>query len=109
MGQFIDISGKITNELPCIKITPELIVTINNRKSTVLNIQAMVQEAERKTKQGKETSDEVFMKKTLEMLVGKKNAEAIEAMDLPIPEYKELYQTMMDVATGNYGNTPSKE
>ncbi len=106
MGQFIDISGKITNELPCIKITPELIVTVNNRKSTVLNIQAMVQEAERKKKQ---VSDEEFMKKAMEMLVGKKNAEAIEAMDLPIPEYKELYQTMMDVATGNYGNTPSKE
>ncbi|MCM1468487.1 MAG: hypothetical protein NC086_10080 [Alistipes sp.] len=109
MGQLIDISAKITNELPCIRITPEMVVTVNNRKSTVLSIQAMVQESERKTKQGKETSDEAFMKKTLEMLIGKKNADAIEEMDLPLPEYKEMYQTIMDVATGTYGETPSQE
>lgn len=108
MGQLIDISAKITNELPCIKITPELVATVNNRKSTVLCIQAMADETERKRKQGEEVSDDNFMKKTLEMLVGKKNSEAIEALDLPVPEYKELFQTIMDVATGEYGATPSQ-
>lgn len=44
----IDISMKITNQLPMIRITEDLVVTVNNRKSTILNIQAMAQEAENK-------------------------------------------------------------
>lgn len=44
----IDISMKITNQLPMIRITEDLAVTVNNRKSTILNIQAMAQEAENK-------------------------------------------------------------
>ena len=35
----IDISMKITNQLPMIRITEDLVVTVNNRKSTILNIQ----------------------------------------------------------------------
>ena len=63
----IDISMKITNQLPMIRITEDLVVTVNNRKSTILNIQAMAQEAE-----GKENKDDMaFMIKGLEMLVGK--------------------------------------
>ena len=115
MAQIIDISSKITNELPCVKISDDIVVTVNNRKSTILNIQAMVQEAERKHKEaaknGSSTDDadsEVkMMTKTLGMLVGQKNAEAIEKLDLPIPEYKEVFQTIMGVAQGNYG-TPKE-
>lgn len=44
----IDISMKITNQLPMIRITEDITVTVNNRKSTILNIQAMAQEAENK-------------------------------------------------------------
>ena len=34
----------------------------------------------------------------------------IEAMDLPLPEYKEMYNAIMGVATGTYGeeDTPSR-
>lgn len=63
----IDISMKITNQLPMIRITEDLVVTVNNRKSTILNIQAMAQEAE-----SKENKDDMaFMIKGLEMLVGR--------------------------------------
>ena len=50
------------------------------------------------------------MVKALEMLVGKEAADKIEDMDLPLPEYKEMYNTIMSVATGTYGEeqTPSK-
>ena len=101
----IDISMKITNQLPMIRITEDLVVTVNNRKSTILNIQAMAQEAE-----SKENKDDMaFMIKGLEMLVGKDASDKIEALDLPIPEYKEMYNAIMGVATGTYGeeNTPS--
>lgn len=101
----IDISMKITNQLPMIRITEDLVVTVNNRKSTILNIQAMAQEAE-----SKENKDDMaFMIKGLEMLVGKDASDKIEALDLPIPEYKEMYNTIMQVAMGMYGEeqTPS--
>ena len=32
----IDISMKITNQLPMIRITEDITVTVNNRKSTIL-------------------------------------------------------------------------
>ena len=101
----IDISMKITNQLPMIRITEDITVTVNNRKSTILNIQAMAQEAENKENK----DDMAFMIKGLEMLVGKDASDKIEALDLPIPEYKEMYNAIMGVATGTYGeeNTPS--
>ena len=101
----IDISMKITNQLPMIRITEDLVVTVNNRKSTILNIQAMAQEAENKENK----DDMAFMIKGLEMLVGKDASDKIEALDLPIPEYKEMYNTIRQVAMGTYGEeqTPS--
>ena len=97
----IDISMKITNQLPMIRITEDLVVTVNNRKSTILNIQ----EAENKENK----DDMAFMIKGLEMLVGKDASDKIEALDLPISEYKEMYNTIMQVAMGTYGEeqTPS--
>ena len=80
----IDISMKITNQLPMIRITEDITVTVNNRKSTILNIQAMAQEAENKENK----DDMAFMIKGLEMLVGKDASDKIEALDLPVPEYK---------------------
>ena len=57
MAQVIDITKRITNELPMVKITDEIVVTVNNRKNTILNMQAMVQEVQKKAKDG--TFDEV--------------------------------------------------
>lgn len=101
--QLIDISMKITNSLPCIRITDELTVTVNNRKNNILNIQCMAKESEQKAKEDTENDQIAFMKKALEMLVGKKDADAIEGLDLPMPEYKLIYNTIMEVASGTYG------
>lgn len=103
MANIIDISGKITNQLPVVKITDDIVVTVNNRKSTILNIQVMAREVEKKAEQRENSEDYdriPFMRKTLEMLVGKKNADAIEALDLPMPEYSLVYETLMNTATG---------
>lgn len=113
MAQFYDISAKITNELPKLTITDQLTVTINNRKSSVLNIQAMQRRLENKAKEAAEKGEEyeddsmVFMTKSLEQLIGVKNTKEIDKMDLPLPEYKEVFQTIMSIATGTYGETPS--
>ena len=96
--QVVDISMKITNQLPKVIITDELMVTVNNRKNNILNIQAMAQEFEKKKE-----DEMAFMTKGLEMLVGASATAKIEEMDLPLPEYKMLYETIMGVATGTYG------
>lgn len=105
----IDISMKITNQLPMIRITEDLVVTVNNRKNNILCVQAMASEAEKKVSEDGNNGIG-FMVKALEMLVGKEAADKIEDMDLPLPEYKEMYNTIMSVATGTYGEeqTPSK-
>ena len=96
MAKIIDISSKITNELPVVKITDEIMVTVNNRRSTILNVQAMSKELERKT--ADDEYDEIaFMNKVLE----------INDLDLPFPEYKEVYETIFNAATGDYGDTPT--
>ncbi len=104
MSNIIDISGKITNQLPVVKITDDIVVTINNRKNTILNIQAMAQETEKKAAaSGEAEHDQMkFMQKVLSMLIGEKNAKTIDELNLPMPEYTYIYQTIMDIATGIY-------
>lgn len=41
-----------------------------------------------------------MMNKALKMLLGEKNAAAIEEMDLPVPEYSEVFRAVMMVAQG---------
>ncbi len=104
MSNIIDISGKITNQLPVVKITDDIVVTINNRKNTMLNIQAMAQETNRKAGTSGETEyDQMkFMQKVLRMLIGEKNANAIDVLNLPMPEFVCVYETIMNVASGTY-------
>ena len=106
MAKIIDISSKITNELPVVKITDEIMVTVNNRRSTILNVQAMSKELERKTADD-EYDEMAFMNKVLEMVVGEKKVQEINDLDLPFPEYKEVYETIFNAATGDYGDTPT--
>lgn len=103
MAQIIDISKKITNELPVVKVTDDIVVTVNNRKNTVLCTMAAYEEMKKK----EDSDDAADMKKMMEMLIGKKHTNAIEKLDLPLPEYALVFETIMNVATGNY-NTPSK-
>ncbi len=100
MGQIIDISKRITNELPVVRITEELTVTVNNRKNTIMSMQAMINETTKKAREGDGTFDELeMMNKSLEMLIGKKKTEEIDKLDLPFPEYKLVYQAIMAAAT----------
>ena len=41
-----------------------------------------------------------MMNKALKMLLGETNAAAIEEMDLPVPEYSEVFRSVMMVAQG---------
>jgi len=105
MGKIYDISMKITNELPTLKITDDLIVTINNKAKTVLNVQAMIQENEIKNESERD-SEYDLMNKALKLIVGQKKQKEIEALDLPLPEYKVVFDTIMEITLGTYGETP---
>ena len=100
MAQIIDITKKITNELPMVKITDELVVTVNNRKNTIMSLQAMVEEEERRTKEAGTFNELDMIRKSMTVLVGTKAAEEVEALNLPLPEYKTVYQAIMAAATG---------
>lgn len=101
INNMFDISKRITNELPTLKITDDIICTVNNRKSNVLNVQAMVREMEKKNKEeDKEENEFVIMQKSLEMLIGIGPAKKIEEMDLPITEYANIFQAVMAASQG---------
>lgn len=102
-AKIYDISMYITNELPKIVITDDIMVTVNNRKSTVLNTQAMVTEFEKKAKEKEMEpvdAERAMMEKSLQMLVGESGAKKIEDLDLPLPEYRKIYETVMAAAQG---------
>lgn len=103
MAQFYDISSLITNEQPKLQITNELIVTVKNRKSTMLSIQAMIEEDERKPADEQMNKNE-FMDKILNLLVGENHAKEINDMDLPMDQYSKVYEAIMNVAQGNDPN-----
>lgn len=97
-----DISAQITNQLPVLKITDDIIVTVDNRHNNVLCIQGLAIESEGKIK------EEELMSKTITMLIGEKHAKAIEELNLPLPEYKLVYRSLLQVALGTFEDTPSK-
>ncbi len=100
-NNMFDISQKITNKLPTLKITEDIICTVNNRKSNVLNVQAMVREMEKKNeKEEQEEGKFAIMQKSLEMLIGIEPAKKIEKMDLPITEYTDIFQAVMAASQG---------
>ncbi len=95
MSKVYDISAKITNSRPTIKITKDIICEVNNRKSAILSIQAMYKEAAKK-----KTEEKVIVEKALALLLGNDNAEKLEKLDLPFPEYMEVYHSVVALAQG---------
>lgn len=100
-NNMFDISQRITNKLPVLRITEDFTCTVNNRKSNVLNVQAMVRQMEKKNEdEGEEEDKFAVMQKSLEMLIGKDEAKKIEEMDLPITEYTDIFQAVMAASQG---------
>ena len=94
------------------KYGPEILMVAGTAaivEGTIVTAEATLK-ADEILEENKENKDDMaFMIKGLEMLVGKDASDKIEALDLPIPEYKEMYNTIMQVAMGTYGEeqTPS--
>lgn len=78
------------NTLPTV-IVGEMVVTVNNRKSTAKQLQ----EAKAKAKPT-DDADRII----IETLCGKKAADYIDSLDLPIPVYQELIVTILAAYNG---------
>lgn len=97
----IDISMKISNEKPTIKIAEGKIYEINNSKNNVLLM-------DQKIKNKKLTETEV-MDEIIKQLLGEKAFKEIEAMDLPITSYKAIYIGIMSAISGeSYEETETR-
>lgn len=90
----IDISSKITNKLPAVKISDDLIITVNNRKSNMLAVRAMVTESQKVEENGGEADELKLMDSVLRTLTNAKTVDEINKLDLPLPEYKMIFNAV---------------
>lgn len=83
MSKAYDISTKLTNERPKIKIAEDKIYEVDNRKNTILKMQQMLQETN--------IDDLDFLDEAIEMLLGEKAAKELGEMDLTIKNYQVIF------------------
>lgn len=108
MSKIIDLSAKLSNECPVVKLMEGFVVTVNNRKSNILTLQTAIKEKVKKVQDAESKGKEVDVEKekanlnmiTLQFLIGKPDAERIEKLDLPLPEFAYLVDTLFSVAKG---------
>ena len=96
----IDISAKITNKLPAVKISDDLIITVNNRKSNMLAVRAMVTESQKVEENGGEADELKLMDSVLRTLTNAKTVDEINKLDLPLPEYKLVFNAVNAACSG---------
>lgn len=82
MSKVIDISGKLTNERPKLKLSDDKIYEIDDRKNTVLKFEQMVQ--------NEDLSDVETVDKMIELMLGEDAAKEIEEMDLSMIAYQSI-------------------
>ncbi len=93
MSKIIDISAKLTNERPKIKVAEGKEFEVDDRKNTVIKMNQMI-------KSDSDVNDVEFIDSMLELLLGKKAVKEIEALDLPFSQYKILMIAVMAAVSG---------
>lgn len=92
MSKVIDISGKLTNERPKIKLSEDKIYEIDDRKNTILKMNQKLQNAD--------IDDIEVIDEMVEMLLGKEAAKEIDEMNLSISNYQAIFIAIMAAITG---------
>lgn len=97
----IDISTKLTNDKPKIKISEDKVYTVNNSKNAVLIVNQKMSKA---NKNEFELIDEA-----LEILLGKEAVKDIEKMDISVSNYKTIFIAVMAAVSGeSYEETEAR-
>lgn len=87
MAKTIDLSRKLDNSRPLIKVADGKIYEVDNRKNTVLKLDKHMRTAAE--------GDLTAMDKVISTLLGEEAAKEIEAMDLSLPAYEKLLIGLM--------------
>lgn len=89
MGRTIDITSKLTNEKPVLKIG-EVELTVDDSKNTMMKLTKIMDEKEDMM---------IIMDVAVKMLVGDKGFKAIEEMNLSMSDYKVIFIALMAAAS----------
>jgi len=92
MAKTIDISGRLTDERPKLKLGKDLVFEVDNRKNTIFEVDQIVES------NGADDSNK--MKQVMQLLMGKEAVDKIEEMDLSFEAYQYVFIAAMATATG---------
>ena len=92
MSKTIDISSKLTNGRPRLKLAEGVEFEIDNRKNTVLILNQKIQETD--------LNDLREVDGILELLLGKEAVQKISEMDLSFADYQTIFIACMAGAMG---------
>ncbi|WP_160045578.1 hypothetical protein [Paenibacillus sp. USDA918EY] len=91
MAKTIDISGKLTNERPVLKLGEGKEYEIDNRKNTVLAIQSKMDEGSEGT---------AYLDEVLELALGKEAVKEINESDISFADYQIIFVAALAGALG---------
>jgi len=92
MSKIIDISAKLTNERPRLKLAEDKIYDIDDRKNTIILLNQKMQ--------GSDTNDLDAIDEMIGVVLGEEAAKEINEMNLPMAAYQSIMIAIMAAVTG---------
>lgn len=92
MSKIIDISAKLTNERPKLKLAEDKIYEIDDRKNTIILLNQKIQDTD--------VNDVNAIDEMISVVLGKEAAKEIDEMNLPISAYQSIMIAIMAAVTG---------
>lgn len=92
MSKIIDISAKLTNERPQLKLAEDKIYDIDDRKNTIILLNQKMQSSD--------TNDLDAIDEMISVVLGEEAAKEINDMNLPMAAYQSIMIAIMAAVTG---------
>lgn len=92
MSKIIDISAKLTNERPKLKLAEDKIYEIDDRKNTIILLNQKIQDTD--------VNDVNAIDEMISVVLGKEAAKEIDEMNLSIAAYQSIMIAIMAAVTG---------
>lgn len=92
MSKTIDISAKLTNERPKLKLAEDKIYEIDDRKNTIILLNQKIQDTD--------VNDINAIDEIISIVLGEEAAKEIDAMELSIADYQAIMIGIMAAVTG---------
>lgn len=92
MSKVIDITSKLTNDRPKLKVTDDLEFEIDNRKNTIFEVEKLLND--------EDVNNIAVIDTILEKLMGKKAVEELNNLELSFDSYQVIFTAAMAGAMG---------